>query len=198
VHEEQHVDKIDISTVPLNATLLMDYRQIMKSIHTSLEQKYSHIELSSNPLTTAHFQNISYRQKKPCQTLDNIQFDHLISVHFECRSYREPTKKPINPYPILLPFYLKYSETEMKWNLIGLPVWNKMNSEPKDPIQQRIYQTYHLIQNDFLAYFDAAMEQQIRCRRFIQLIRDEFLAKLYEPSRMERMEEVYGDAVWGE
>jgi hypothetical protein len=42
------------------------------------------------------------------------------------------------------------------------------------------------------------MEQQIRCRRFIQLIRDEFLAKLYEPSRMERMEAVYGDAVWGE
>lgn len=164
-------------------------QSIINTIHTQLLQTYGTVRHS--PQITFHYIGLSivpYNERQRfCFPPSTPKYDYFVMLKHETSHYYKganypfatnasgeqfPVRKHEDGYLEILDVYPHYT------NGMGLQyIIDSLNT-------------------DFITYFDACMEAPTRIKERFAVIRDEYFAKLYEPSRMERMEALYGDAIW--
>jgi hypothetical protein len=165
--------------------------QTIQTIRNELLHKYNHVVIS--PKQTLHVTWLSCSKYNTEQSYLypklSEPYDYFIRISIENRL---PSVISRTEFHVCL----KYLNS--RWCYVESQFWKNLDTYISTPDHKTLFTYYRKIKNDCLTYFDLYMESPTRIKQFLRVIQEEYMAKLYEPSRLLRLEAVYGDAVWGE
>ncbi len=164
-------------------------RPIIDTIHKKLLQTYGNVRHS--PQLTFHYTGVTItpynKNQLFCFPPSTPKYDYFVMLTYETSHYRKDCKHPSVTNRTGEQFPVRKHE-DGYWEII--PVFTDF----KDGMGlQTIIDS---LLSDCITYFDACMEAPTRIKQQFETIRDEYFIKLYEPSRLERMEALYGEEVW--